>query len=219
MKRFLFLLLVVVALIMPTTLFASNFMELYVGGGTSQFMNGQYSISDDYGNSATYPLSLGTSSFDFVLGLTDYMPLNNEHNIWWGVGVMASIPVSHTQNEANDGSFAAPVIFSADVPFMFDASPTFSITIKPSVFLVTVWDKPQDTNYIGVGFGIGFGPTVYFSSSRTVGISALMGYERFHSIYDQSLTSYYSSYTLHNSYDNGGWYARILLTILLGNRE
>ena len=224
MKRFLFLALVIVALILPTAVFANSFTELNFGLGTSQFPNGQVSISVNGGPDIVIPYKpLGTSSFDFLLGATWYWSLNDTHSIWLGAGFTFSIPVTSSQNLQNTNFFTAPIILSADLPLIFDVNSFLSIVIKPSIFGVLLRDEaPIDVadfdsvTFAGFGAGLGVGPTFYFDDHQNIGISTLVGYRFFHSV---DSTTAFGFLPVDLTYNNSGWYATVGMTILLGSSK
>lgn len=174
MKKILFLAIVLVALILPATVFAADqFIDMFIGGGTTG-LTGTYDgyYPNDFVNHG-HTINISNSTFDFVFGVDYYWVLNKEHTFWMGIGSTLSMAYPALNS-------VSPETISIDVPFEYLFSPHFSIVVKPS--LLGMWmpaslNKFSSADLTGIGFSIAAGPAYYFDEHENIGVCLLAGYK------------------------------------------
>jgi hypothetical protein len=200
---------------------AKGYAELFLGGGMSQLNDGWYWMTDADGYDNIYSLApaISTDSFDAIIGMTYYWPLNSK--LWWGAGFRFIYPFSQTlsgattlggalafgvgpggQNEPSNW-FIAPTILSLEAPFRIALTPNLLVTLTPSLLGALIYDNVLDVTYFGIGASGSAGLTWYFS--ERIGVSASVGYKYIYAISNTDGPPFTSD-TMYNTYSNDGFF-------------
>jgi hypothetical protein len=163
MKTFLvFSVILVTASALPSFAFARAYTESFIGVGTTQLTNSQYS--------AISPDNFATSSLDLAASISRYWAFSKVS--WVGIGLTFAIPVS--DYTPNGGLFSSPTSLSLDVLLRISVSPDLMITLKPSALAAIFQLYEVSDEYLGLGASISLGVSYYLT--KIAGISGSVGY-------------------------------------------